>query len=37
MRSKYSFIRRTEVRFIVSQYVRISKEKLKFAKGGEQN
>ena len=37
MRSKHSSIRRTAVRFSVGQHVRISKEKLKFAKGGEQN
>ena len=35
MRSKRSSIRRTAVRFSVGQHVRISKEKLKFAKGGE--
>ena len=37
MRSTHSSIRRTAVRFSVGQNVRISKEKLKFAKGGEQN
>ena len=37
MRSKHSAIRRTAVRFSLGQHVRISKEKLKFAKGSEQN
>ena len=37
MRSKHRSIRRAAVRFNVGQHVRISKEKLKFAKGGEQN
>ena len=37
MRSKHNAIRRAAVRFSVGQHVRISKEKLKFAKGGEQN
>jgi predicted ATPase with chaperone activity len=32
-----SSIRRTPVKFKLGQHVRISKEKLKFAKGGEQN
>ena len=32
-----SSIRRTSVRFREGQHVRISKEKLNFAKGGEQN
>ena len=36
-RSNYSSIRRAAVRFRVGQHVRISKEKLKFAKGGEEN
>ena len=37
MRSKHNLIRRAADRFIIVQHVRISKEKLKFAKGGEQN
>ena len=37
MRSNHSSIRRAAVRFSVGQHVRISKEKLKFAKCGEQN
>ena len=37
MRSRHSTIRSAAVRFSVGQHVRISKEKLKFAKGGEQN
>ena len=37
MRSKHSSIRRAAARFRVGQHVRISKEKFKFAKGGEQN
>ena len=37
MRSKHSTIRREAVRFSVGQHVRISKKKLKFAKGGEKN
>jgi hypothetical protein len=37
MSSKHNFMRRTAVRFIVGQNIRISKAKLKFAKGGEQN
>ena len=36
LRSKHRSIRRTTVRFSVSQHVRISK-KLKFAKGGKEN
>ena len=36
-RFKHSSIRRASVTFIVGQHVRISNEKLKFAKGGEQN
>ncbi len=37
MRSKHRSIRRAAVRFSFGQHVRISKEKLKFAKGGERN
>ena len=37
MRSKHSAISRASVTFSVGQHVRISKQKLKFAKGGEQN
>ena len=37
MLSRHSAIRSAAVRFSVGQHVRISKEKLKFAKGGEQN
>jgi hypothetical protein len=37
MKSRQSSIRRGPVTFKVHQHVRISKEKLKFAKGGEQN
>ena len=36
-RFKHSSIRRASVTFIVGQHVRISNEKFKFAKGGEQN
>jgi hypothetical protein len=37
MRAKHTSIRSAPVKFKVGQHVRISKEKLKFAKGGEQN
>ena len=37
MRSRNSSIRRAAVRFSVVQHVRISKVKLKYAKGGEEN
>ena len=37
MRSKHSSIQRAAVRFSMGQHVRISKEKLKCAKNGEQN
>ena len=37
MRLRHSTICRAAVRFRVGQHVRISMEKLKFAKGGEQN
>ena len=37
MRSKHGSIRPAAVRYSVGQHVRISKEKLKFAKYGEQN
>ena len=37
MRTRHSAIRSATVRYSVGQHVRISKEKLKFAKGGEQN
>jgi hypothetical protein len=37
MRTKHGSIGRAPVKFKVGQHVRISKEKLKFAKGGEQN
>ena len=37
MRLKHSAIRRAAVRFSVGQHFRISKEKVKFAKGGEQD
>ena len=37
MRTRHSTIRRAPVRYNVGHHVRISKEKLKFAKGGEQN
>ena len=37
MRRKQTAIRRSAVRYSVGQHVRISKEKFKFAKGGEQN
>ena len=37
MRPRHSFVPRASVRFRAGQHVRISKEKLKFAKGGEQN
>jgi hypothetical protein len=37
MRTNHGSIWRAPVKFKVGQNVRISKEKLKFAKGGEQN
>ena len=37
LRSKHSAIRYALIRFSVGQHVRITKEKLKFANGGEQN
>ena len=37
MRIRHRAIRSAAVRYSVGQHVRISKEKLKFAKGGEQN
>jgi hypothetical protein len=37
MRARHSSIRRAPVRFSLGKHVRISKETLKFAKGGEQN
>jgi hypothetical protein len=37
MTARHSSIRRAPVKFKVGQHVRISKEKLKFAKDGEQN
>ena len=37
MRTRHRAIRSAKVRYSVGQHVRISKEKLKFAKGGEQN
>ena len=37
MLTRHTEIRRAAVRYSVGQHVRISKEKLKFAKGGEQN
>ena len=37
MQSRLSAIRSAAVRYSAGQHVRISKEKLKFAKGGEQN
>jgi hypothetical protein len=37
MRTRHNSIRRAPVKFKVGQHIRISKEKLKFAKGGEQN
>jgi hypothetical protein len=37
MRTRHGSVRRAPVKFKVGQHVRISKEKLKFAKGGEQN
>ena len=37
MRTRHSTIGNAAVRYSVGQQVRISKEKLKFAKGGEQN
>jgi hypothetical protein len=37
MRSRHSSIRRAPVKFKVDQHLRLSKEELKFAKGGEQN
>ena len=37
MRSRHSALCSAAVRYSVCQHVRISKEKLKFAKGGEQN
>jgi transposase len=37
MRAKHNSLRRAPVKFKVGRHVRISKEKLKFAKCGEQN
>ena len=37
MRSRHSAIRSAVARYSVGQHVRISKEKFKFVKGGEQN
>ena len=37
MRTRHTSIRSAAARYSVGQHVRISKEKLKFAKGGEQN
>jgi hypothetical protein len=37
MRGKQSYIRRAPAKFKVVQHVRISKEKPKFAKGGDKN
>jgi hypothetical protein len=37
IRVKQSSVSRAPAKFKVGQYVRMSKEKIKFAKGGEQN